>query len=353
MTTFKVFDKAIALPNPIANKSKIELTYSQNYFSFEFVALNYTAPDKNQYAYTLEGFDKNWHYVPASNRYASYTNLDPGEYILRVKGSNNDGIWNEKGASITLIISPPFWMTWWFRSTIVVLLLVISWKVVRYFMMKPIKEKIRRMEQETMLERERLRISRDMHDDLGSRLTEIRLLSELAMNDPQIKAVNVLREVSEAAKNIITTFSEIVWSVNPQNDTAEKLAEYIGQYAAEYLNKMHIRCRVRFPGEFPDSTLSSETRHNIYLAVKEALNNAVKHAETDELHLTVEVENSLLIFIIKDFGKGFTGKEMSRVGNGIQNMKKRLEQVGGTFEFETGIGTGTIIKFSIPLEKVI
>ncbi len=352
LTTFKVFDKELSLSNPLTNDTRIVLSYSQNFFSFEFAALNYTAPQKNQYAYMLEGFDNNYHFVPASNRFASYTNLDPGEYILKIKGSNNDDIWNESGTSIILVITPPFWMTVWFRIIVVILILIIFISVLRHYMMKPIKEKMRRMEQETILERERLRISRDMHDDLGSRLTEIRLLSEMAVNDPEIKAVNVLKEVSEAAKSIITTFGEIVWSVNPQNDSAENLAEYIGQYSAEYLSKMHIRCRVKFPGEFPHSTLSSETRHNIYLAVKEALNNAVKYSGTDEIHLTVEVENSSLIFIIKDFGKGFESKEMSRSGNGFRNMRKRLEQIGGIFEFETGIGKGTTIRFSIPIEKV-
>ena len=353
--TVKVFDKTLSLPDPVTtNIKQFELSYFQNFFSFEFVALNYTSPDKNNYAYMLDGFDKDWHIAPATNRYASYTNLDPGEYVLRVKGSNNDNIWNETGTSITIIVTPPFWMTWWFRGLMIITIIVIGGSTIRYFILKNIKERTRKMEQETALERERLRIARDMHDDLGSRLTEIRLLSEMAYKEQDSRKTSAaLCEVSEIARNIISTFSEIVWSVNPQNDTVENLAEYIGQYAVDYLSKAEIKCRLDFPQEFPLWKASSEVRHNTLLAVKEALNNAVKHSDAKEINVKVKVESrngqNIAALTIQDYGKGFDLNAIQMFSNGLKNMKKRMEQYGGKFEINSKTGSGTTLTFIIPL----
>ena len=354
ITTIKVLDKELPLPSPInSNTEQVVLSYSQNFFSFEFVALNYTSSDKNNYAYMLDGFDKDWHKVPATNRYASYTNLDPGEYVLRVKGSNNDGIWNETGTSITIVVTPPFWMTWWFRSLMIITIIVIGGSTIRYFVLKNIKERTRKMEQETALERERLRIARDMHDDLGARLTEIRFLSEMALNDTAENANKVFQQVSEASKEIISKFNEIVWSVNPQNDTVENLAEFIGQYSVDYLSKVKIKCRLDLPDEFPDWRASSEVRHNVLLAFKEALNNSVKYSNTNEVNIKVSAVDSTFKMIIRDFGKGFDINNLNKLGNGINNMKKRMEKFGGTCEVESKLNFGTKVTFTISLIRQV
>lgn len=350
ITTFRVFDKILPYSDPITPDTKtIELSYFQNFFSFNFVALNYTSPDKDQYAFKLEGFDKNWHNVTAQQRFASYTNLDPGKYILHVIASNNDGIWNKKGTSISIIITPPFWMTWWFRILAIILLISGAGSIIRYFVLKNIKEKTRKAEQEAALERERLRIARDIHDDLGSRLTEIQLISEMAYKEPDRKAAQALHEVSETARNIISTFSEIVWSVSPQNDTVENLAEYIGQYAVDFLSKAHIKCRLDLPGIFPDWKASSEIRHNTFLAVKEALNNSAKHSGTKEMHIKVSVNDHVIFISVRDFGSGFEQKLEQKSGNGLTNMTKRMEQIGGKCEVESKKELGTMIRFSVPL----
>jgi signal transduction histidine kinase len=229
--------------------------------------------------------------------------------------------------------------------------LITGGSIVRYYSTKQAKEKMRKIEQEVALERERLRIARDIHDDLGSRLTEIQLLSEMAFNGPEKKAASALHEVSEIAKKMISTFSEIVWSVNPQNDTVENLAEYIGQYAVDYLSKAQIKCRLDLPQEFPNLKASSEIRHNVFLAVKEALNNAVKHSETNVINLKVEVIDFSAVFFLHDYGKGFEILSRNKFGNGLINMEMRMEQLGGNFEIESTIGTGTTITFTVPLMK--
>lgn len=353
ITSVKVFDKVLPLPDPIDNTTeKIELYYSQNFFSFEFTALNYTSPEKNQYAYMLDGFDLDWHYVDAAKRYASYTNLYPGEYVLRVKGSNNDGIWNEKGVALEIIIKPPFWMTWWFRGIIIIFIVFVVAATVRYFVRKKIKERTQIIERETALERERLRIARDMHDDLGARLTEIRYLTEIKQINAKDNNI-ILEKVSEVTKDIISTFNEIVWSVSPQNDTLENLAEFIGQYAVDYLSKVQIRCRLDIPAQIPNIEAPAEIRHSVFLAVKEALNNAVKYADTKEVHIKVGINDSITTVTIQDFGKGFDLSETNKFRNGLRNMKSRMKNIGGNFQIESQTGVGTKIIFQFPVKKEV
>ena len=183
ITAFKKFDKLVPLDSAISEKHSIEMSYKENVFSFEFVALNYTSSEKNQYAYKLEGFDDDWIYC-GTRRYATYTNLDGGSYIFRVKGSNNDGVWNEEGTSIAVIITPPFWTDDGGSGRLVLLPLLVSLGgSIRYVEMKKLKRRIERLEQERALERERTRISQDMHDEVGASLTEIAILSELARKE--------------------------------------------------------------------------------------------------------------------------------------------------------------------------
>jgi len=146
ITRFNVFDKPLPLPRALSALEEIKLSYRQNFFSFDFVALDYTAPLKNQYAYQLEGFDPDW--VQSGTRhYASYTNVDPGEYVFRVKGSNSDGVWNEQGAAIKIIITPPFWQTWWFRTLAIfsVLASAFTWHQIR---IRRVEEKRQALEQQ-------------------------------------------------------------------------------------------------------------------------------------------------------------------------------------------------------------
>lgn len=349
ITNFKVFDETVPLPNPIPPGTRIELSHAQNFFSFEFVALNYSAPEKNEYAYMLAGFESDWHPASAERRYASYTNLDPGTYLLQVKGSNNHGVWNDAGTSIVIVVTPPFWMTWWFRGLAGIGIVLSVVVIGRYYLRKKITQQMRKAEREAAIERERMRIAQDMHDDLGSRLTEIRLLTEMAQKDLDGKAADMIRTVSEVAREIIATFTEIVWSVNPQNDTIEHLAEYIAQYAVDYLRKFEIRCRLDLPREFPPWKASSEIRHNVFLAVKEALNNAVKYAHAEEIHVRVHVQESVMNIIIKDFGIGFDVDEAGTRGNGLQNMCRRMHQLKGSCIITSKPGSGTAVNFAVPV----
>ena len=350
ITAFKKFDKPVQLDTTISEKKVLELSYKDNAFSFEFVALNYTSPEKNQYAYKLEGFDRDWVYC-GTRRYASYTNLDGGTYVFRVKGSNNDGLWNEAGTSIAVIITPPFWTTWWFTTIFLVTIVASIGSTIRYIETRKLRLRLRDVEQEHALERERLRISRDMHDEVGAKLTKISIMSELAMKGrPKADGgTTELLNISQTAREVIDNISAILWAINPRNDKLDNLTGYIREFASEYFEITPITCRFNFPEQMFSHSLSAEVRRNIFLTMKEAINNVVKHSGATSVELNCIVSDRVVEFSIQDDGKGFAIEDVSLQGNGLLNMRKRIEDINGNFQIESQPGSGTRIRLTVPL----
>jgi ligand-binding sensor domain-containing protein/signal transduction histidine kinase len=349
ITSFKVLGKEVILDTAITDKKHFELSYKDNVISFGFVALNYSSTQKNQYAYKLEGFDDNWIYC-GTRRSATYTNLDGGTYIFHVKGSNNDGIWNEQGASIIIVITPPFWATWWFRILAFVVLLISVGGTIRFIELRKIKRRIELLEKEQAFERERARISRDMHDEVGSSLSEIVILSELAMKKPKEANLHV-REISERAAEVIDNVSDIVWAMNPKNDKLDNLIAHVRHYAIKYLSLANIACQFTAPENIPAKNISAQLRRNIFLVIKEALHNVVKHSEAANVTIIIEFSNDIFFTLLKDNGKGFLIENISGAGNGLINMKKRIEDIKGEIEFRSNPGEGTQISFSVMLNN--
>ncbi len=223
LTSFSIFDRPAKIASSVSTLQRVHLSYDQNFFSFEFVALDYSSPGKNRYAYRLEGLDHSW-IDAGTRRFASYTNLDPGTYVFHWRGSNSDGIWNNNGAFIELIIDPPYWKTWWFRA------LVLAAAIGSLFLFYRL-----RVNKLIAIERIRTSIATDLHDDIGSTLTEIALFSEVGKRlldrqaaeelpeGERIEALKKLEDIGGMARNLIDAMSDIVWSVNPKNDTIESL----------------------------------------------------------------------------------------------------------------------------------
>lgn len=340
----------LMLEKSITETDEIVLSYKHNFFSFEFASLDFSAPNKNQYAYKMEGFDDDWIYT-GNRRYASYTNLNPGEYIFTVKGTNNDGIWNEAGTSLKIIITPPFWKTWWFLTAFWLIVAVSVLGTVRYLATRKLKKKIEKLEREHELEKERIRISRDMHDEVGSNLTEIAILSELVKRNvyKPDEAVMHLNSISGQIAEIIDNISQIIWAINPKNDPLESLISYIRNFAKSFLDKANIECSFEITENIPEHHISAEVRRNVFLVVKEALNNIVKHsgASLVKLHLNAEVDK-MEIKIIDD-GKGIIKRREH--GNGLTNMQKRIEEINGIFILTSEPGKGTSISITVQLSK--
>lgn len=354
ITQFKVFEESLPLPLPRflrdAALPELRLSYLQNFFSFEFAALDFSVPEKNQYAYQLEGFDRDW-IRAGTRRYANYTNVPPGEYVFRVKGANNDGAWNETGATIKITIVPPFWKTWWFTNLFWVILVVVMSGTIRYIEVRKLAERLRALEKQQALERERVRISQDMHDEVGASLTEIAILSELARKDLRggKEAESRLQKISERAREVIDNIGEIIWAINPEHDRLDDVSAYMRQYAGRYLMAAGLKYRCEFPEALPEIHLSAEARRNLFLVFKEALHNIVKHASAGEVLLRLSCTAQRLELFITDNGKGFARENVSHFGSGLLNMKKRIEAIGGNFALQSRPEGGTQISVTVEL----
>ena len=360
ITSFKVFNKDLVLPDIITATNNIELLYSQNFFSFEFAALNYTSPGKNQYAYMLEGFDKDWYKVSAAQRYGSYTNLDPGSYVLRIKGSNNDGIWNNKGASITIVVVPPYWMTWWFRLILIFVILAIIF-IVYYRRIQSLKME-RSLQQEIShrliekQEEERTRIAQEMHDSLGQDLLFIKNRLLLTIQDTNVdsKTSDNLNQISEDVSEALKSVREISHNLRPPDLDRLGLRETLLSLLHAFRKSTSLKVR----GEIGNvnGLVQPELEINIVRIFQESIGNILKHSGATECQILMVERNDSLIIEISDNGKGFdpdyyvTGRERSS-GLGLMGMIERVKILGGKIFINSNPGKGTRIEISMGLNK--
>lgn len=330
ITNFKVFDEPVQLPQSTSVNKEISLKYEEDVFSFEFVALDYTAPRRNQYAYMMEGFDKDW-VNAGTRRYASYTHLDPGEYIFRVKGSNNDGVWNEQGASVNIVIQPAYWQTWWFRAFVVFVVAGIFYGFYRY-----------RIANLLRVERLRSRIAADLHDDVGSNLSSIALASQLIARKISLpdNEMNQLTEIGSTALRTSDMMKEIVWLLNPRNDSVDDLLLKMKAVAETMLRGTTYE--FVGPHEKLTEKIDLEMKRNLYMMYKEILNNIVKHASATAVSIHIAWENGKLLLTVQDDGKGFDATKPS-TGNGLQNLRRRSEQIGAHLTISSRSGGGVVV----------
>jgi signal transduction histidine kinase/ligand-binding sensor domain-containing protein len=313
---------------------------------FEFTALSFGAPENVRFRYKLEGFDDNW-VDGGTERAVSYSRLAAGDYLFRVTCCNGSGVWNEKEAKFAFAVAPFIWQAWWFRFTTLAALVTVIAALVRYISFRRLRLKLQRLEQQAALDKERSRIARDIHDDLGGRLTEVELMIELAQRTPPEKLNGQMRRISATVQQVGESLDEIVWAVNPRHDTLPRLMDYLGQYAIQFLQTAGIHHRVDFPEEFPQRTVPPETRHNLFLAVKEALNNVARHAQATEARLRVSLAGDFLKIAIEDNGRGFDGAPKDSCADGLENMRRRMGEIGGDFQIESTPGAGTRILLTL------
>jgi signal transduction histidine kinase len=314
-----------------------------------YTALDLSAPEKCHFKYRLEGVDSDW--IDAdTHRTAHYSNIAPGAYRFNVLACNKDGVWNEQGASLNLQLQPHFWQTWWFGALALSGLIGLAGGSARFATQRKMQRKLELAQRQHAIERERGRIARDIHDDLGSSLTRIMLLGRRAETDlAQRKDVDVhLEKIVSFSRNAIQAMDEIVWAVNPRNDNLDGLVGYLNEYAAQFFQDTGIRCRLLMPIA-SQLVLHTEVRHDLFLAFKEALNNVLKHSGASEVHVEVSSVGAAVNIIIDDNGRGFDldhGQNGGH-GNGLQNMRKRMDAVGGKMEIITAPGHGAKVQFSI------
>lgn len=319
---------------------------------FQFTAPSFIAPSSIRFRHQLEGVDEDWVELGTQRR-VTYTRLPPGRYRFRVTACDYAGLWNEVGDRVAFEVMPFFWQTTAFKLTGLAALPLCVAGLVRYVYTRRLRREVRRFKQETALHRERVRIAKDIHDDLGASLTQISLLSELAQRNlqPENKAGEHVGKLAQTARQAFASLDEIVWAVNPHNDTLAHLLDYLAQFALDFLAPTPIRCRLDFPVQPPPRAVPSEVRHTLYLVVKEALNNMVKHARAAEVQLHADLVADTLHLTIRDDGVGFDPPCRRPEADGLRNMRRRVEEAGGSFKLTSQAGSGTLIAVEIPLAE--
>ncbi len=319
-----------------------------------YASLNLGAADRSRYRYRLgEQQESAWADDASGNRVANYAKLPPGTYRFEVTACNEDGVWSTHPATLTIIVQPALWQKGWFRGVIAMGVLAVIAAMVYYFSTQKLQRQVALLRQQEALEHERGRIARDLHDQLGANLTQVALLAEMAESDKNIPAEveDHAKQISQTARETTKALDEIVWAVNPSNDTLEGLVNYSGKYAQEYFALAGLRYRVDIPGELPDVTLPPDVRHNVFLAFKESVNNVVKHAQATQVHVGLKFDRENFTIEIEDNGRGPAGAEQKSGRNGLRNMRKRMEDVGGSFSIGPAAGQGTIVRLSAPIKN--
>ncbi len=324
-------------------------------FEIQYTALSFVAPEKVQFKHRLEGLDADW--VPAgTKRSANYNYLPPGKYAFHLTACNNDGVWNEAGVELGFTVLPYFWQTLWFRLVGAGLMAASVGGLAWFDTRRRMRRKLERLERQRALERERGRIAKDIHDDLGSSLTRISMLSQTARSEPDnVQQVGTcLDQIYATARELTRALSEIVWAINPQHDRLDSLATYLEKFAQDYLRAGGMRCRLDLPEQVPQWPLTAEVRHNLFLAFKEAINNVLRHSAATEVHVSLRLEPASFVWQLEDNGRGFDldATQHARVasGNGLPNMHRRLEEIGGQCHIESAPGRGTNVVFVVSVK---
>jgi signal transduction histidine kinase len=319
------------------------------------IQINYALPklsdcEQLRFRYRLVGLgDDDW-VAAGGERKATFVHLSPGAYRFEVQGREGDGPWLPSIASVAFTVRAAWWQTFWFRLAFVLAVLLGSGWLVREMERRRLRRRMRELEQQHALANERARIARDIHDELGSSLTQIGIQSKLAqIGTPEATRQHV-DNIAGIAQRTAVMFDEIVWAVNPRNDTLASFLEYLGDHAHNFLRGAGIRCELEFPNDVPMLALEAATRHHAFMAIKEALNNVVKHARASEVRLAAKLDGGKLLVKITDNGCGFELGRETVGADGLRNMKNRMAELGGDCRIESRLGEGTCTSFELPID---
>jgi signal transduction histidine kinase/ligand-binding sensor domain-containing protein len=351
--------ESVLVDGKLQNTNRLRITPVQTvtiparkeHLEIHYTSLNLGAARQSKFRYRLDS-DEKWSEVGEA-REARFPKLPAGEYHFEVTACNEDGEWNPNASALTIIVQPPFWKTAWFLAIASLGLLGIVVGSVHYFSTQKLQRQLAILKQQEELERERARIARDLHDQLGANLMQVALLGELAEGDKNIpeEVEEHAKQITQTAKETAKALDEIVWAVNPSNDTLDGLVTYICKYAQEYFELAGLRYRLDIPADLPKVELPPDVRHNVFLAAKEAINNVVKHAQASEAWLRLKLEPDRFTLEIEDDGRGPGGMTGKTGRNGLRNMRKRLEDIHGAFSIEPGAERGSIVRLSAPVKQ--
>jgi signal transduction histidine kinase/ligand-binding sensor domain-containing protein len=357
------------------NLSKITIRWPDNSFEFGFATLSYTQPEKNQHAYMLEGFDKEWNDL-GSRRFGRYTNLPGGTYTLRLKGSNNDGVWNEAGFSIQVTVVPPFWDTGWFRGMVALVLLIGVSAGYRLRVLSlerrsrdlekqvaartaelrneveqrtRVEETLRRHEREKAITEERNRLARELHDSVTQSLYGVTLFADAArrlLDTGQVPpAVENLKKLRHTAQSALEEMRLLIFELRPPILEQKGLAAALEARLEAVEGRIGLKTQLKLEGE---RQLPPDVQEGLYRIALEALNNVLKHAQANCVTVSLILEPQLTALNIVDDGVGFDLKFAQKSGGlGLQGMKERAEQIGGKLTVRSEPGMGTTVQVDV------
>lgn len=324
----------------ISEIQKLTFSFRENTLSFVLNSLEYSAPQNNKVQYMMEGVDKDWIEMNSGN-FVRYPSLSPGKFTLLVKAANSDGVYSSLIRKLDITITPPFYKTWWFISLSVLMLLALLVYIVYLNFSKKLE-----------LQKMRLRLYENLHDDVGSRLTAIVLSAEdILMND---KTSNPkLERISGIAKSIVSNMRRLVWAIDPENDSMNSLMTKIRHDKSLILDEK-INFHLESPPHLKQMIIPGEIRYQITSIINEALNNISKYANAGNVWIHFSKSENMLTMMIRDDGRGFNSQEIHNdkvraSGYGIENMKKRISRVKGRLDIQSAQGQGTTIEVKIPI----
>ena len=350
-------------PAPATNHvaAPVRLPSDLRSIDFQFTALNLSTPEKIRFRHRLDGSDPDW-VDGGTDRRVPYGRLTYGHYTFRVQAGNAE-TWFTNGAAFDFLIPTPVWRTDWAIAIYSFLAVLLIAGTARLAFNRRLRRRLEVLAAQQAMERERVRIAKDMHDEIGSKLTKISFMSERAKGElrGQEPVARKLDSIAHTSRDLLQSLDEIVWAVNPRNDTLEHLAAYLGHYATEYLQNTAVDCELHIPQGLPHHPLSAETRHNLFLAFEEALNNALKHGRSARVRVDMQAGPAQFEIRVEDNGCGFDPDAIAspasntstmpgrRIGNGMRNLQQRLADTGGQCRVHSRPGHGTTVILTVPL----
>ncbi len=319
-------------------KQKLKFNHFQNNITFHYTSVCFDETDQIRYRYKMEPIEKEWN-EPTTLLQARYMQLPPGKYRFKVEVSHK-GIWQKESTSVDFIIQQVFWKSWWFITLLVIVVLALLVLIYRY-----------RINQILKIQNIRNKIASDLHDEVGSTLSSISIMSDILqsqLNDTS-RSDQMIQKIGENAHSTLESMDDIIWSVNPSNDKFQNIALRLREYAIPLLEMKNIQFSFITPSEMNAITIPMEIRRNIYLIAKEGINNLIKYSDCTEVFIEFSMQHSILNLIIRDNGKGFDLSSVKPHRNGIESMKNRAHLIKGDFSISSEIGKGTIISFSVKI----
>jgi signal transduction histidine kinase len=338
--------------NPITPLPAVKVGPGRGDLEFRYAGLSLSSGSRVRFKYKLEGLDPDWTRAGVETR-AIYRHVPPGHYIFHVKASNSDSIWNqENGGLMAVTVRPYFYQTAWFQGGLAFVLVAGSTLALAAASRRRMQRHLDELRRKHELERERTRIAQDLHDDLGAGLTEIGLLGGMLQSPDGFSEHNpqALPRIVNRCREMVTALDEIVWAVNPRNDSLSSLGGYLSRYAQEFLEPTSIRCRLEVAESNSNCACTSEQRHQLFLAFKEALTNIARHSGATEVFIRIALDGEkLLVVTIEDNGQGLgTAPDQ---GDGLLNLHQRMARLGGDCQVANRPEGGVSVRLTMPLSK--